>query len=93
MSRDLIDHVGMLARSNRLANERLYAACATLTAADLGREVVYVNSRGHRHADPMGMLVAHLFNHQTHHRGQVHDMLTQTEVLPPSLDLQRIIKP
>jgi uncharacterized damage-inducible protein DinB len=25
---------------------------------------------------PRGLLVAHMFNHQTHHRGQVHAMLT-----------------
>ncbi|MEZ5861079.1 MAG: DinB family protein [Geminicoccaceae bacterium] len=25
---------------------------------------------------PRALLVAHLFNHQTHHRGQVHAMLT-----------------
>ena len=25
---------------------------------------------------PLGLLVAHFFNHQTHHRGQVHAMLT-----------------
>jgi uncharacterized damage-inducible protein DinB len=25
---------------------------------------------------PLGLLVAHMFNHQTHHRGQVHAMLT-----------------
>jgi uncharacterized damage-inducible protein DinB len=29
----------------------------------------------------------HLFNHQTHHRGQVHDQLSQTDVAPPPLDL------
>jgi uncharacterized damage-inducible protein DinB len=29
----------------------------------------------------------HMFNHQTHHRGQVHDQLSQTDVPPPSLDL------
>ncbi len=29
----------------------------------------------------------HLFNHQTHHRGQIHDQLTQTPVAPPPLDL------
>ncbi len=28
-----------------------------------------------------------LFNHQTHHRGQVHAMLTQAEVVPPPLDV------
>jgi len=37
--------------------------------------------------------LAHWFNHQTHHRGQVHVMLSQTSVPPPSLDLHRIINP
>ncbi|MEH2339015.1 DinB family protein [Nostoc sp.] len=32
-----------------------------------------------------------VFNHQTHHRGQIHDMLTQTEIAPPSLDMHRVI--
>jgi len=166
MSRELIDHCRMTARYNRLANERLYEACATLpdaerkrrrpaffgsihatlnhimvgdriwlarfvgqeappialdavlydefddlrtartaedarieafaaglTAVDLAGDVVYVNSRGDRHADPMAVLMAHVFNHQTHHRGQVHDMLTQTAVPPPSLDLHRVVRP
>jgi uncharacterized damage-inducible protein DinB len=35
----------------------------------------------------------HFFNHQTHHRGQIHDMLTQTIVKPPSLDMHRILRP
>ena len=29
----------------------------------------------------------HMFNHETHHRGQVHDQLSQTDVAPPPLDL------
>jgi uncharacterized damage-inducible protein DinB len=37
--------------------------------------------------------VLHFFNHQTHHRGQVHVMLSQTPVKPPSLDLHRILNP
>ena len=37
--------------------------------------------------------LAHWFNHQTHHRGQVHVMLSQTPVSPPALDLHRIINP
>ena len=32
-------------------------------------------------------VLAHFFNHQTHHRGQAHAMLSSTEVAPPSLDL------
>jgi len=31
---------------------------------------------GREQTRPLGLIVAHLFNHQTHHRGQVHAMLT-----------------
>ena len=30
--------------------------------------------------------VAHLLNHQVHHRGQAHAMLAGTDVKPPQLD-------
>ncbi len=36
---------------------------------------------------PMGQLVAHFFNHQTHHRGQVHAMLTAAGAKPGPTDL------
>ena len=36
---------------------------------------------------PAWILVTHLFNHQTHHRGQVHCMLTQAGVKPGNTDL------
>jgi len=36
---------------------------------------------------PKWQLVTHLFNHQTHHRGQVHCMLTQAGGKPHSTDL------
>jgi uncharacterized damage-inducible protein DinB len=31
-------------------------------------------------------LLSHLFEHQIHHRGQVHAMLSGTPVKPPQLD-------
>ena len=36
---------------------------------------------------PRWLLVTHMFNHQTHHRGQVHCMLTQCGVKPGATDL------
>ncbi|CAD5954057.1 DinB family protein [Planktothrix agardhii] len=53
----------------------------------------YCNSAGNIHDDPIDILIMHFFNHQTHHRGQIHDMLTQTIVKPPSLDMHRILRP
>ena len=36
---------------------------------------------------PKWLLVTHMFNHQTHHRGQVHCMLTQAGGKPQATDL------
>jgi len=36
---------------------------------------------------PIWLLVTHMFNHQTHHRGQVHCMLTQAGGKPHATDL------
>ncbi len=36
---------------------------------------------------PLAMLVTHMFNHQTHHRGQVHAMLTALNAKPDDTDL------
>ncbi|MBL8699348.1 MAG: damage-inducible protein DinB [Alphaproteobacteria bacterium] len=38
-------------------------------------------------ATPLRLTLGHFFNHQTHHRGQVHGLLSQTDVPPPPLDL------
>jgi uncharacterized damage-inducible protein DinB len=163
---DLVGHFRMLARYNRVANERLYYACASLDdleyrkprAGSLGsihallnhlllgdriwmarfegegqttpplaailyeefselraaqaaedqrierffesidaaffqQTFAYVNNKGRDYVEEAPVAVAHFFNHQTHHRGQVHVMLSQTGVQPPSLDLHRIVNP
>ncbi|NJK38965.1 MAG: damage-inducible protein DinB [Oscillatoriales cyanobacterium RM1_1_9] len=59
----------------------------------ISQTLQYRNSSGHLHTDPLNLLMAHFFNHQTHHRGQVHDMLSQTRIKPPSLDMHQILRP
>ena len=44
-----------------------------------------MRARGHR-AESATRLLAHLFQHQIHHRGQAHAMLAGTRVEPPQLD-------
>ncbi|TJX56687.1 MAG: damage-inducible protein DinB, partial [Mesorhizobium sp.] len=36
--------------------------------------------------EKIGDILAHLFLHDIHHRGQVHAMLSGTSVVPPQLD-------
>jgi uncharacterized damage-inducible protein DinB len=69
------------------------AFAANVTAEFLTKTIRYRNNRGNIHTDSVPLLMAHFFNHQTHHRGQVHDMLSQTAIAPPSLDLHRVICP
>jgi uncharacterized damage-inducible protein DinB len=81
-------------RAQRVAEDARIEAFFTQIGADfVDRELPYVNSKGVAYVDRAAVAVAHLFNHQTHHRGQVHVMLAQTEVAPPSLDLHRIVNP
>ena len=43
----------------------------------LGEDMVWFSGAANRQMRaPKGLLVAHFFNHQTHHRGQAHAMLT-----------------
>jgi uncharacterized damage-inducible protein DinB len=163
---DLSTHFQMLAQYNRIANERLFAACARLDDAEYrkqragsfssihgllnhilvgdrrwmglfengeratprlnqilydgfsdlqdararqdariesffagidaifwSRTFPYTNYQGKDYVETAPVACSHLFNHQTHHRGQVHTMLSQTAVAPPSLDLHRIVNP
>lgn len=64
---------------------QLLALVAALTIEDLSRIVVVDRGDREQH-DRMDDLLSHLFQHQTHHRGQVHAMLSSTEVPPPQLD-------
>ncbi|MFJ1301025.1 DinB family protein [Pseudomonadota bacterium AL_CKDN230030165-1A_HGKHYDSX7] len=53
---------------------------AALDQADLDRMLDYRNSRGIASRRPLGALLLHFFNHQTHHRGQASTLLTQAGV-------------
>ena len=76
-------------RAARVAeDERMIGLVDDLDEAVLGRDVVYrMATRPETRTTPLHLCWLHLFNHQTHHRGQVHDQLSQTEVPPPPLDL------
>ncbi len=82
-----------LSAAREAEDVRIEAFAAGLAPEFLGGSIRYVNNEGRRFDDPVHMLLTHLFNHQTHHRGQVTDLMMQTEIRPPVLDLHRVLRP
>jgi uncharacterized damage-inducible protein DinB len=77
-----------LVRARMAEDVRLSDVVAGYTDADLAKAVSYRTTSGKPYSQPLQDILLHLFNHQTHHRGQAHaccSILTGTE--PPSLDL------
>ncbi len=66
-------------------DRRLVAWCDALTDAGLDG-VVNVHRQDSIQRERADRLLLHLFEHQIHHRGQAHAMLSGTSVKPPQLD-------
>jgi uncharacterized damage-inducible protein DinB len=60
---------------------------ASLSPADLDREMAYKTTKGVAVRHPLWWAVTHMFNHQTHHRGQVTTLLLQLGHDPGATDL------
>ena len=72
---------------------RIEGFVAGIDEGFLGGKIRYRNNEGRTLEDPVDVLLPHFFNHQTHHRGQIHDMLSGTDAPPPVLDLHRVARP
>jgi uncharacterized damage-inducible protein DinB len=73
-------------QAQRDSNDGLIAFCAGLVDDGLDGIVTILRGGGEVQRDSCQRLLAHLFQHQVHHRGQVHAMLAGTSVAPPQLD-------
>jgi uncharacterized damage-inducible protein DinB len=79
------DNCAALAAEQRAVDQRLISACATFDDAKLALPIPVMRRVGVQ-TEVAIRLLAHLFQHQIHHRGQVHAMLAGTSVKPPQLD-------
>jgi uncharacterized damage-inducible protein DinB len=66
-------------------DRRLITVCDALTPARLD-DIVMVNRDTKVQTERRDRLLMHLFQHDIHHRGQAHSMLSGTRVKPPQLD-------
>ena len=75
-----------LAAAQTTVDRELVAFCDGLDDAGLDRQVAIDRRDGVAYRETVAAILSHLFQHQIHHRGQAHAMLSGTRVPPPQLD-------
>ena len=73
---------------------RIKGVITSLSDADIAGTFDYTNLRTGDHFtdQPLAPTLAHIFNHQTHHRGQTHTLLSQLGRNTPELDILYFVK-
>jgi uncharacterized damage-inducible protein DinB len=92
------ESAGMIEDFDQLAEERVKADAriedwaARVTEPWLAEDLVWFSAAANREMKQhRGFLVAHFFNHQTHHRGQVHGMITACGQPTGDTDLMLVV--
>jgi uncharacterized damage-inducible protein DinB len=77
--------LGDLHPAQAAVDRRLIAWCEAL-GEDGPDRIIRIHRGDHVQTERADRLLLHLYQHQTHHRGQAHAMLSGTSVPPPQLD-------
>jgi uncharacterized damage-inducible protein DinB len=80
-----------LAQARVSLDQMILAWVKEVTTADLSYLLPYHDMKGEPYTKKFGSLVLHLFNHQTHHRGQVTTLLSQLGLNVGVTDLLELI--
>jgi uncharacterized damage-inducible protein DinB len=84
----LFENLDDLRDARHREDERIIAYIDSLSEADLSGRIRYKTITNPVEIEqPLAPALIHFFNHQTHHRGQVHGLLTGFGLEAPSLDL------
>ncbi len=80
-----------LAVRRKLLDKTLSVLAKSLTESELATSVSYTNSKGVASTKNFFSLIMHVFNHQTHHRGQITTLLSQSGIDIGVTDLVAIV--
>ena len=88
--RDLYDDLGEL-RAHRQAIDQLFIDLVGSTAESVFQGEIEVSRKEVTHTFPFGKVLMHLFNHQTHHRGAISQILDENNVKNDYSNLLRLL--
>jgi uncharacterized damage-inducible protein DinB len=86
------ERLAPLRREREVWDARIERELGSVNDAFLTRTLETTNSRGEVRTLPARVAVAQMFNHQTHHRGQVHVLLRRELPEPLALDLHVLLR-
>lgn len=87
----LFSNIEALYERRKILDRTLSELAKSVTASELAQVLSYTNSKGIPASKNLFSLFMHVFNHQTHHRGQVTTLLSQSGVDVGITDLVAII--
>lgn len=91
LDQELYSDFTVLRQERILTDEELSTWVAQVTHDQLAEPLVYMR-RGQRTVSPLWWSLIHLFNHQTHHRGQITTLLNQLGSDPGVTDLVAMLR-
>lgn len=87
LDQSLYDNLVDLTAAREAEDQRIIDYASGLSEADLAGSLIYSNMVGSPQETPMALVLGHMFNHQTHHRGHAHALISRIGAEPPELDL------
>ncbi|MDF1720315.1 MAG: DinB family protein [Minwuia sp.] len=89
----IVSHdMAKLRAARRVEDDRVMDFVGTRQESDYAGTISYRTTSGEPFSQQLDAVLAHFFNHQTHHRGQAHDILTRLTGSAPSIDLLYYIR-
>lgn len=86
LDQELYENFERLQEARRAEDERIVSLVGALADTDLARTIGYRDTSGKDDRISTADLLVTVFNHQTHHRGQVHALLKEAGLVLPSID-------
>ena len=88
----LYENLFQLEEARIKEDKRLVDLVNNLSKKSIHREITYQGFDTGKQTYTINLILITLFNHQTHHRGQIHNMLSQADIKPPQIDIPDFIK-
>jgi len=87
----LYDSFSALRKARASRDQQLSSFFETVGDDFYGDNFTFTSMAGDTFTKPLQQIVSHFFNHQTHHRGQVHTLLSQAGIKTPVSDLPYLV--